>query len=400
MRSHESLVENDPKLARTPVPIRGWPLTRLAQLDRQGARGLIADLAVAGVLTRQAAFLVVAMIDIDAPKDFLGRLGIHEAGAEGIGIALRKHRAREVIAAAFGIDAENVPTGYLRAISKIEEVGAKGPGLDAFERPESYRSLIEILDAERDGRRGHALRYSTKLRSSTIDAVTHLDPMLVHPEIVGVVGTPQRIASANAMLALIRTCHSQIAEETLVTAIRQSAASLGSLEAFARKALDTADRLPTPILAAEGVRPLRTAADYHEIGRALRNCAATKIAEVALGLLAVVEVTHRADDGTETILAASVTPLCDGRWIVSEVGGTKNRRPSREVLADVLRRLQALGVVIPGPSPKGPYRKDLADLLGIYRWAPIDDALHPNGGDEDEDDDPVAALAADLEEAA
>lgn len=373
---------------------------RLAQLDREGARGLIADLALAGALTRQAAFLVVATIDIEAPGDFLGRLGIQEAGADGIGIALRKHRAREVIGAAFGLRNENVSTGYLRALTKIEEVGAKEPGMDAFERPESYRSLFEILNAERDGRRGHALRYSTKLRSSTIDAVTQLDPMLVHPEIVGVVGTPQRVAAANAMLALIRSCHSIIAEEMLVTAIKQSAASLGSLEAFARKALDSADQLPTPIPAAEGVRPLRTAADYHEIGRTLRNCAPTKIAEVALGLLVVVEVTHRADDGTEMILAVSLTPLADGRWLVSEVGGVKNRRPSRAVLADVLRRLQALGAVIPGPQLGGGYRKDLADLLGIYRWAPLDDALHPHGGDENEEEDAVAALTADIDEAA
>ncbi len=171
----------------------------------------------------------------------------------------------------------------------------------------SYRRLFELLAADRDDRRAHALRYSAKLRSSTIEAVTSLDPLMVHPEIVGVVGTPQRIAAANSMLDMIRACHSQVAEETLITAIRQSAASLGSLEVFGKKALDTADRLPTPVQAAEGVRPLRSAADYRDLGNRLKNCAATKLAEVALGLLAVVEVTHCADDGTETILAASVT---------------------------------------------------------------------------------------------
>ena len=398
MRLHDRNISNDLQSARNPTPVTGWPLTALARLDREGARGLIADLAMAGMLTRQAAFVVAASVDLDNPTDFLAHLDIDIAGAEGIGLALRTRRARQIFAAVFKVAPNDVPSGYLRAVAKIEEAGSKAPGMDPFDDPASYRRLFEIFRSDPQGRRAHALRYSRKLRASTISAVTHLDPLLFHHEIVSVIGTPQRVAAANDMLDLIRACHATIDEQKLVTAIRQSAASLGTLEVFARKALDTADNLPAPIAAAEGVRTLRTAADYRDLGVRLRNCAATKIAEVALGLLVVVEVTHRAADGTELILAASLSPLSDGRWIVSEVGGVKNRRPPREVMADVLKRLQALGVVVPGPLASGRYNKDLADLLGVYRWAPLDDALHPHGADEE--DDVLAALEADINEAA
>jgi hypothetical protein len=184
-----------------------------------------------------------------------------------------------------------------------------------------------------------------------------LDPLLVWPEVLAVTGTPKRALAANEMLRLIKAVHSAVDEQALVTAMRQSFKSLGVLEAFAKKALESADRLPTPIPAADGVRPLRTAADYRNLGTNLRNCAATKVGEAALGLLAVVEVTHRTEDGTEMVFAASLTPISDGRWMVAEVSGVKNRRPPKEALRDVLIRLQAVGAIIPGPAIGGAYPK-------------------------------------------
>lgn len=385
-----NIIEHDADPVRTPVPITGWPLAALAQLDKCGARGLIADLTLAGVLTRQAAFILLAAVDLDAPNAFLNRLTIQENGVEGIGVALRMRRARQIIAAAFDVDPDDVPTGFLRALAKIQESSTDQPGFQPFTDPASYRRLFDILVGQRNSRRAQALRYSEKLKSATIDAAVTLDPLLVWPEVLAVTGTPKRALAANEMLRLIKAVHSAVDEQALVTAMRQSFKSLGVLEAFAKKALESADRLPTPIPAAEGVRPLRTAADYRNLGTNLRNCAATKIGEVALGLLAVVEVIHRGKDGSEMVFAASLTPISDGRWMVSEVSGVKNRRPPKEALRAVLLRLQALGAIIPGPAIGGPYSKCLADLLGIYRYAALEDALHPQTTSEE--DDALAAL--------
>jgi hypothetical protein len=280
----------------------------------------------------------------------------------------------------------------------VEEVGSKTPGLDPFVDPESYRRLYEIMTHARHGRRAHALRYARCLRSSVIDAALTLDPILIQPEVLGVVGTPQRVAAANGLIRLIRACHTSVDNADLITAMRRSLRSTGLMEAFAKNALDRADRLPVSLPAAEGVRPLRTAADYRDIAKRLKNCAATKIHEVAIGLLSVVEVTHRAEDGSEMVLAASLTPSADGRWMVSDIGGIENRKPPREVLRAVLLRLQDLGAIVPGPAVTSHYSKDLASLLGVYRYATLDDAHHPQAVGEG--DELLEALEAGLGEAA
>ncbi|MGH1573898.1 hypothetical protein ACRAWG_28725 [Methylobacterium sp. P31] len=353
---------------------------------------------MAGPLTRQATYVALACADLEEPSEFLTRLGVEQAGAEGIGIALRARHARDVIAATFKVEAAEVPTGYLRALARIEEISAKRPGFDPFEDSTSYRALWEIMAHDRHGRQANALRYVRCLRSSVVDAVLTLDPILIWPEVLGVTGTPQRVAAANALLDLIRACHTTIDDRDLVSAMRKSLQGVGVLEVFARKALDRADRLPAPLPAAQGIRPLTTAADYKDLARRLQNCAGMKLGEVALGLLAVVEVTHRAENGSEMVLAASLTPIADGRWMVSEVGGVKNRKPPREVLRSVLRRLQELGAIIPGPAVSSYYRKDLADMLGIYRFAELEDALHPHAVGEA--DKALEALEANMEEAA
>lgn len=369
---------------RKALPIFGWSFLKLALLDRSGARGLVADLAHAGALTRQAAYVAVACTDLDAPAGFLRRLGVDRDDAEGVGIALRQRRAREVIAATFGVHPSEVPTGYLRSLARIEEANSQAAGFDAFARPTSYRTLFDLFRGDRRGRRTQALRYAAKMRSDTIDAAMNLDPILVWPEVLDATGTPKRVAAANSVLGLIKLCVSTAEDADLADAMRQSLRQSGGvLKTFALKALERADRLPTPIPAADGIRPLRTAADYAELGARMKNCAATKLAEVALGLLAVVEATHRGADGTESTVAVSLTPTVDGRWMVSEINGARNRRPPSAVMRDVLLRLQALGAIIPGPMLDGRYRSELADSIGVYRWRSIDDALH---GVEDEDD--------------
>lgn len=379
-----STSESDtPREARA---IDGWPLAALTQLDRQGARGLVADLTHAGALTRQAAYVAIACVDLGTPDGFLHRLGVDCVAAEGVGVALRRRRARDVIAAAFCVDPSAVPAGFLRALARIEEAGAQAPGFDAFARPGTYRVLFDLLRDDRHGRRANAVRYGKGMRSDIVDAAMALDPILAWREVLDATGSPKRVAAANAMLAMIRACLSTSDEEELVTDMRRSLGqSGGALSAFAKRALERADRLPMPIPAAEGVRPLRTGADYIDLGKRLCNCAATKIPEVALGLLAVVEVTHRGTDGTETAVAVSLTPMIDGRWTVSAVGAYRNRRPPTSVMRDVLRRLRALGAIIPGPRLDGPYRADLGELLGIYRFRALDDVLHPHGDVEDDD---------------
>ncbi|TXN17209.1 hypothetical protein FV219_00855 [Methylobacterium sp. WL122] len=378
-------------------PITGWPLPILARLDRRGARGLTADLAVAGSLTRQAAYVVAAEVDLDAPEEFLQRLGIDATGAEGIGQALRTRHARDLIAATYGVEPKEVPTGFLRALARIQEVESERSGFDPLDWPHLYERLWEIMTAERAGAKAVALRFCGKLRANSILAVDRLDPVLLHPEIVRTVSTPRQIDRANRLVALLRVSIKNITDEELARILRQSTATGGPLEGFAKKVIMWADQFPAPpIPACKNLRPMTSAAELVSLGKTMGNCAATKVAEALLGLSAIYQITHESDDGTVTMLAVELVPLRRG-WMVAQVKLAENRKPPRDVLRATLDRLENAGIMVPGPAPLSDYNDDLANVLGVYRYEPLDDALCDGHDDER---DAVRDLEFDLSAAA
>ena len=379
-------------------PISGWPLPVLAWLDRNGARGLLADLAVAGPLTRQAAYIVAADADVDAPREFLDRLGIQAHGAEGIGIALRTRHARGLIAAIYAVTPREVPTGLLRALARVQEAASEMPGLDPLERCESYRRLFEIMMGDGESRRANALRFSGKMRSNFIIAVDNLDPVLVWPEVVRRMGTIQQIERGNALLRLMRETATHATDEELVAAMRQSLSGSNPLDSFARKVVERADHLPVPQLpSVDGVRLLTTAAMYRAHGASMRNCALTRLPEAVLGSFALLEVTHREDDGSESLVAVALTPMTSGAWAVSSITGVHNARPSNSALQTTFAKLLALGVLIPGPSPEYRHRTILSAMLGVIRFDPFEGFLRDG---VDPFADALAALEDAVEEAA
>src|SRR4051812_43860689 len=123
-----------PEHARDPKPFGGWAMAKAAALDRAGARGLVADLLTASTLRRQAAFVVLATVNLDEPRPFLERLG--EANTS-LGDVIRISRARDLIAAAFEITPEAVPAGFERALARV--------GDDPLRRAHLYARLFAII---------------------------------------------------------------------------------------------------------------------------------------------------------------------------------------------------------------------------------------------------------------
>ncbi|MCJ2079447.1 hypothetical protein MKK68_28095, partial [Methylobacterium sp. E-016] len=161
----------------------------MARLDREGARGCLADLATAGLLSRQAAFVVLACADLRDPSCFLDQLGIAPPGAAGLGEVLRTRTARDLIGATFAVPGRAVPTGYLRALLRIGEGRESELGRDALTDPEAYRRLWQIFTREPQGARAAALRYCGRISAGTLVAVDSLDPVLIHPEILRHIAT-------------------------------------------------------------------------------------------------------------------------------------------------------------------------------------------------------------------
>lgn len=354
--------------AREAHAITGWPLAPLVQLDRAGARGCVADLASAGLLTRQSAFVVLACVDLSRPTRFLDALDINTAGAAGVGQALFTRPARALVGAAFGVSRASVPTGYLRALLRIQEGKATAPGIDPLRDQGGYRRLWEIVTQEPCGRKAEALRYCGRITSDIVSAVDRIDPALLHAEIVKGLTTPERVAKANALLALVRTSLFSATDESVHVALRAALRDGGGLEGCARRIIERADVFPPPPLPpAEGVVPLTTAEALIRFGDELQNCARTKIAEVLLGASYIYRVEIWGSDGTLTPFAVELVPLSDGTWMIKEIRGRKNHQPEASILRQVVLRLHALGAVSQGCSTNA-HRKTLSSLLGVYRW--------------------------------
>src|SRR5215212_1404106 len=161
-----------PEHAREPKPFGDWAMAKAAALDRTGARGLVADLLTASTLRRQAAFIVLATVNLDEPGPFLERLGEPNAL---LGDVIRVRRARDLIAAAFAITPEAVPGGFERALIRIVD--------EPLRREHLYRRLFAIISQEPHGPKAYALRYCGPITSHTIASLDVLDSVLLDPEI-------------------------------------------------------------------------------------------------------------------------------------------------------------------------------------------------------------------------
>jgi hypothetical protein len=348
-------------------------------LDRAGARGLVADLTVAGCLTRQVAFVLAASILVrgEAVIDALvAPFGLVQTGPEAVCIILRRHHARDIIAAVHGIRPSAVPREYLRALARVQEARSTTPGQDPFADPTAYARLFEIFGERRDGPAAHALRYVGPLRALHLRAVDELDPLLVLPEVLRGMHGPDKIKAANRLLALLRASVSTADDESLKLALRQSLGGTEPLRRFAERLLDRADRLPVPELPAlEGLHFFSSAAQIRAFAAEMQNCATDYITEIALGLKMVCSYTYTDEADKATPLAILLAPMADGQWEIDQVSARANARPPKPVLWAVLRRLMSIGLRVAGPAPGGAYDRDLAILLGQHSYFRLGDAL-------------------------
>jgi hypothetical protein len=352
----------DPFATDLPIdfhPFTGWALTRAATLDLGGTRGLIADIATASILKRQAAFFVLATTNLDTPKQFLGRLG---SGLSRVGDAIRIHSARDLVSAAH--NGVPVPSGVIRALMRI--------GYQPLAEPSSYSRLFEIFANPMEARKAHALRYCGTINAATIQIVDALDPNLIDPEIVKGVRSIEHAHHVNDIVRLLKQTCSAATDTVMVNAVRQAVAN-GDIQRFARRWVRRADRFPPPPLSlCTGVKPLTTAAEMIEEGKAMSNCFGTKIGDVLLGLsyfyVADIPVTDTAD----MPVAVELNPLSNGKWFIASLHGPANRALPPYVVRIAVDRFLQIGAVLPTNPDLHPKAKELAEVLGVFRYGEFD----------------------------
>jgi hypothetical protein len=109
--------------------------------------------------------------------------------------------------------------------------------------------------------------------------------------------------------------------------------------------------------------------------REFKNCIGTadKIGEVLTGRTYHYVVEHRTDgDHNPTRWVVEVSPLSSGDWVVSEIEGVKGSGKSPEITASIVRRVRAMGALMPTNPAGHPEARELEAVLGIYHFGRTD----------------------------
>jgi hypothetical protein len=343
-----------PDHTRSPYPFGGWALHRAVRIDQTSSRGFAADLAAFSMLKRQSAFAVLGSIDPSDPTPFLARLG---GPSRSFGEVIRVSQAWDLIAAAYEV--EHVPSGYLRALTRIN--------FKPLDEPHLYRRLFDIFTNEGERQKTNALRYCGPIDAIRIQVVDVLDPVLVHPEIVKHTRSIAQAQKANGMLRFLRGICSTATDELLAAGIRQAMGS-GGLERFAQKAIQNADRFPPPPFPSHhDFIPLTTAAEMVRIGREMRHCLGSKVPQALLGMAAFYR-TQVQVSGKAMPLVVEFAPLSNGTWTVEGIFGPGNTKPPPAVMRTLVRRLMELGAVVAMNPAVHPQAGELARSLRVWAW--------------------------------
>jgi hypothetical protein len=334
-------------------------------LDRQGARGLLADIAASSGLKRQAAFALLATIAVDEIPVFFARLGGTHLD---LASTIRTRRARDLLTAAF--DRDHVPTGYLRALGRI--------GPDPLANPACYKRLLDVFTHPAEARKAHVLRYCGSLNATKIAAVDTLDPVLLDPEIVSSLLGSSSIDQLNGLLRFIKRVCSSATDEEIVAAFRQQ---VGGWNRVAERWLTKADRFPNPPFDVAGLVPLTNAKDMTETGATMKNCLSTKIGEVLLGFAYYYRGEVEIPSAGSTPAIVELTPVSDGRWMIVGVHGPRHRSLPPEIVHRAVQPLLDQGALAcAGIRPEA---EKLAGVLGLHRWDEFRLPVIPEPGEEE-----------------
>jgi hypothetical protein len=208
---------------------------------------------------------------------------------------LRDGRAKDIILGHFG----ELPNGLLGALSRMPRTLPSVP---------LYRSFWRLFADPQKARLLQALTFITADTVKVLHTLT--DPPLIHPNVVRQLGSAANAYDLMNSVAFLRTCSTDLTDETLAEAFRNSQ----SLPRTVAKFLQKADRFPAhPIQGGDAaLRPLASSADIVAAARKYRNCLRSQIADALGGRVAFGEFDGRA--------ICELRPLADGLgWLLADV---------------------------------------------------------------------------------
>jgi hypothetical protein len=242
--------------------------------------------------------------------------------------ALTVMRARKILQAVYG----EAPPGFLGMLSRL--------GDNPLPQQRLYGLIFEMSSDPKHRERAAALlQISGEIGPSQLEIIRHLDPVLVHRNILNRISLSQ-VDDVNDVLALIRRCVSTATD----AALRQSVEQIHPktrLETFFSRWLKKMDKPVTgPQVPADDpdFSVLATGEAMAALGRRFQNCLSSKIPYVATGRHAYLEWRHAPG------AIAELHRLSNGQFVLADVHAVLNREPDPELVTTVRHKLGSLGI--------------------------------------------------------
>ncbi|MCK2055316.1 hypothetical protein [Methylobacterium sp. 37f] len=318
-----------------------------------------------GPVKRQAAFFIMAEVHAGAAAAELALRFSHYAPFTSadplarLGAMLDALRAKDLMRAMLG----EVPNGLLGAMERL--------GYEPMSDPAWYQTLIRLYRPQMPADRvcTRVLGQITgKLVGGQIEAVSLLDPVLLHPHVLSKVTNGTEARKLNLAVAYVRSRCSTATDIALGQSIERIPADLSMKKWLGRWAARF-DRLPDSAPDLSGDPTLKlicTGAALVDAGRRYKNCLASKIGEVITGRYAFVEY-RPSDSGVPGVLAE--LRYTSRGYVLDGLYAHSNGMVRKDV-ATVLRiKLARCGVAIRAHAP-GQVDKlaAAASYLGVWGW--------------------------------
>jgi len=297
----------------------GWCTEALVTLD-DAAPGVLARVLPAAPARRQAIFAALASRE--------EQVGLYDAGDYLLPMSfaevIRHGRPGDILRRAFG----EVPEGFASMLTQIGE--------RPLPRAKDYIALRAII-ADSDARTADALRASGRITCRKLDVLNALDQRWRHANTLERIDTGGEALMFNQAIGFIQSLNSKATDEVVagaIAAMRPTSTLARLLDRF----LQRADQLAAhPIASGDNeLRPLLTMRDVLDAGRRYRNCLRHRLADVAVGRMALAEF--------RGVCIVEFRPTTGAGWLFRDVHIERNRPVPLSLVADVEMKCDEIGI--------------------------------------------------------
>ena len=298
----------------------GWCTAPLVKLD-DAAPGVLARVLTAAPARRQAIFAALA-----AQEE---KVGVCDAGDDlfptSFAEVIRHGRSNDILRRAFGSIPEGLP-------SMLTQIGER-----PLPRAKDYLALRALL-TDSDARAAEALRGAGRITCRKLDVLNALDPRWRHANTLERIDSGGEALLFNQAIGFIQSLNLKATDEVVAGAI-DGMRPTSTLARLLDRFLQRADQLPPhPIAASDNeLRPLLSMRSVLDAGRRYRNCLRHRLADVAVGRMALAEFRGEC--------LVEFRPLTVGAgWLLRDVHIERNRPVPLSLFADVEAKCDEIGI--------------------------------------------------------